>query len=181
MLPSEERMIEWGFHSDKSYRIWAAAIPQSPISVSETQILFSITDYPWVNASRSDSRHYDEITKEEVVEQMRQMAIRIDCYSKKVPIGTALDVIRHIGSAMDSDQMYDWVVHMDGRFVIESIEYQPDLTPLLEGQSWKERQQVIVKINYRDEVRLNKQYMTRVPSSLNDLKNSIRLNSIVKR
>lgn len=178
MLP-DAFAVDNGFSANADERIWLAYTAQTPRGNYQTVLYFSIKDEPY-KQNISDPHHYDPQTNTEILEQMRQIALTIDCYSKVIPIGTAKDVIRMIGAGLLSDQFEEWRNTQDKFVAIENIEYSPDLTPLLEGREWNERQRMTVFLNYRDNVALNPVPMTRVPSSLDDVSNSVKTKITLK-
>lgn len=171
MLP-EQVALDYGFSTNPDERIWLAHTQQTPRGKYDTVLYFSIEDYAY-KQNISDPHHYDPQTNVEILEQMRQIILTIDCYSKQIPIGAAKDVLRIIGAGLISETFEEWTRENGYNIALENVEYAPNLTPLLEGHEWNERRQMKVYLNYRDNVALNRVYMTRVPTSLEDTPNSV--------
>lgn len=170
MLP-DDRAEQFGFSTDPNQRIILAYTNQTPRPETKTVIYFSFKDEPYKQA-RSDPHHYDSHNVE-VLEQMRQIRLTIDIYSKVEPIGNANDVARWLNTALISDMFEDWGAATGWGAAIERIEIMPDLTYLLEGQVWNNRAQLVIYLNYRDTTRMIEVPMTRRPLDLEDLRNSI--------
>lgn len=170
MLP-DQVASDFGFSDNLNERIFLAFTNQIPRPEVKTVMYFSIKDESYKQA-RSDPHHYNS-NNEEILEQMRQIILTVDVFSKIVPIGTANDVVRWLNAALISDQFEEWRRAGNWPAVIENIEIIPDLTYLLEGQSWNNRAQLVIKLNYRDVINIAKTFMTRVPLSLEDTPNSV--------
>jgi len=168
-----------GFSTDTNEWIFLAGTAQQPRPESQTVIYFSATDQSYKGMSRSDPKSYDN-NNNEILDQMRQIELTIDCYSKVTPIGTANDVIRMLNAGFISEQYEDVMRNNDWGFALEQIELSPPLSPLLQGQVWNERSQMIARLNYRDSVQLAQVFMTRKPISIWDLPNSVALQTVVK-
>lgn len=162
---------ENGFSENLDRRALLAYTNQVPRGPEQTVVYFSMIDTPY-KSNLADPHHYDK-NNVEILEQMRQIKLTVDCYSKIIPIGTAKDVIRLIGSGMLSDSFEEWATENGYNVALENIEYTPDLSPLLQGNEWNERQRIIIYLNYRDNVPMNPVYMTRVPTSIEDTPNSV--------
>lgn len=170
MLPTDIA-TEFGFSAAETERIYLANTNQIPRPEVKTCMYFTIKDEAYKQA-RSDPHHYtkDDI---EVLEQMRQIKLIVDVYSKVVPIGTANDVVRWLNTMLISDQFEGWRRTGNWPATIERIDLMPDLSYLLEGNVWNNRAQLVVYLNYRDTVKTGKVYMTRKPISLEDVPNSV--------
>ena len=170
MLPNA-KALEFGFDEDSDKRIILAYTNQTPRPDAKTVMYFTIKDEAYKQA-RSDPHHYtrDNI---EVLEHMRQITLTLDVYSKVVPMGMSNDVVQWLNSALISDMYYEWQIATGWSAVIENIEIMPDLNYLLEGQTWNNRAQLVVKLNYRDTTQMGLVPFTRVPSSLEDTPNSV--------
>ena len=177
MLP-DSVAATYEFHADPQKRIWLANSNQSPRPEDKTVLFFSIKDEAYKQGF-SDPHHYTS-TNAEVLAQMRQIRLTVDCYSKVVPIGAANDVIRWLNTALISDQFYEWRLRGKWPAVIERIEIMPDLTVLLESNVWNQRAQMVVYLNYRDVVEIPSTPMTRVPTSLEDTTNSVDARTVLK-
>ena len=177
MLP-EDVAAQFGFSADQNQRIILAYTNQTPRPETKTVIYFSFKDEAYKQA-RSDPHHYTE-ENVEVLEQMRQIRLTIDCYSKVVPIGAANDVVRWLNSALISDQFEEWRLSGKWPVVIERVEIMPDLSYLLEGNVWNNRAQLVIYLNYRDIVTMQKIPMTRRPESLEDTPNSVAAQGVLK-
>ena len=178
MLP-EQAALDFGFSTDSQKRIFLAYTNQTPRPESDTVMYFSVKDAPYKQA-RSNPHHYDK-NNIEVQEQMRQITLTIDVYSKVVPIGRANDVVEWLNSALISDMYEEWERSHGWSLAIESVEMMPDLTYLLEGQVWNNRAQLVVKLNYRDNTSMSIMTMTRVPQSLEDTPNSVNAQTMLKQ
>ena len=177
MLP-EERAAEFGFSTNPNERIILAYTNQTPRPETKTVMYFSFKDEPYKQA-RSDPHHYTNANVE-VMEQMRQITLTLDIFSKIVPIGMANDVAQWLNTALISDMYQEWQYAKGWPAVIESIDLMPDLTYLLEGNVWNNRAQLIVKLNYRDVTKMAKIYMTRKPIDLPDTPNSVNAKTVLK-
>ena len=177
MLP-DSVATEFGFSSNPNERILLAYTNQIPRPEVKTCLYFSIKDEAYKQA-RSDPHHYDS-NDIEVLEQMRQIQLTIDIYSKVVPIGNANDVARWLNTMLISDQFEEWRRIGNWPAVIERIDLMPDLTYLLESNVWNNRAQLVVYLNYRDVVSTSKLYMTRKPDSIEDLPNSVDYEAVLK-
>ena len=177
MLP-EERAAEFGFSANPNERIILAYTNQTPRPETKTVMYFSFKDEPYKQA-RSDPHHYTN-SNVEVMEQMRQITLTIDIYSKCVPIGMANDVAQWLNTALISDMYEEWQHATGWGAVIENIESVLDLTYLLEGNVWNNRAQLVIKLNYRDTTQMAKIYMTRKPIDLPDTPNSVNAKTVLK-
>ena len=177
-LLTDDIAAEFGFSTDPNQRIILAYTNQTPRPETKTVLYFSFKDEAYKQA-RSDPYHYDT-NNVQVLEQMRQITLTIDIYSKVVPIGAANDVARWLNSALISDMFDDWKQIKKYPIVIENIEPVIDLSYLLEGNVWNNRAQLVVKLNYRDAVKMAKVYMTRIPDSLEDTPNSVDAKTVLK-
>lgn len=177
MLP-DAVATDFGFSANQEERIYLAFTNQVPRPEVKTCLYFSIKDEAYKQA-RSDPHHYDS-NNIEVLEQMRQIQLTIDIYSKVVPIGNANDVARWLNTMLISDQYDEWRRAGNWSAVIERIDLMPDLTYLLESNVWNNRAQLVVYLNYRDVVSTSKLYMTRKPESTEDLTNSVDYKAILK-
>lgn len=177
MLP-DSVAATYEFPSDPDKRIWLSNGNQVPRPEDKTVLYFSIKDEAYKQA-RSDPHHYTE-GNVEVLEQMRQIRLTVDCYSKVVPIGAANDVVRWLNSALISDQFEEWRLSGKWPAVIERIDIMPDLTVLLESNVWNQRAQLVIYLNYRDVVSLQKIPMTRQPKTLEDTPNSVAAQTVLK-
>lgn len=177
MLPDSVAQT-FGFSYNANERIWLANTNQTPRGNAKTIMYFSFKDSAYKQA-RSDPHHYTN-DNEEVMEQMRQIRLTVDVYSKVVPIGTANDVVRWLNTALISDQYEEWQHNTGYGIAVERIELMPDLTALLQDQTWNERAQMVVYLNYRDLVRMGTVYMTRKPESLEDTPNSVNAKTVLK-
>lgn len=169
----------FGFDKNPEKRIFLAYSNQIPRPEVETILYFSIKDEAYKQA-RSDPYHYNGCDIQ-VMEQMRQITLTIDVYSKSIPIGMANDVVHWLNSALISELFEDWRQETCCPLVIESIELMPDLSYLLEGNVWNNRAQLVVKLNYRDTVKMGKLYFTRRPIDLADTPNSVNAQTILKK
>lgn len=176
MLPND-KALEFGFDENPDKRIILSYTNQTPRPDTKTVMYFTIKDEAYKQA-RSDPHHYtrDNI---EVLEHMRQITLTLDIYSKVVPMGVSNDVVQWLNSALISDMYEDWQRATGWSAVIENIEIMPDLSYLLEGQTWNNRAQLVVKLNYRDTTQMSNMYMTRKPLDLADLRNSINYQAIL--
>ena len=170
LLP-EQTALDFGFDVDANKRIFLAYTNQTPRPESKTVMYFSIKDEAYKQA-RSDPHYYDK-NNIEYLEQMRQIILTIDVYSKVVPIGAANDVARWINSALISDMFEEWARRTGYSLALENVEIMPDLSYLLEGNVWNNRSQLVVKLNYRDITKMSGVSMTRIPDSLEDTPNSV--------
>lgn len=177
MLP-DECAAEFGFSTNANERIILAHTNQTPRPETKTVMYFSFKDEPYKQA-RSDPHHYTNANVE-IMEQMRQITLTIDVYSKVAPIGMANDVTRWLNTALISDMYQEWQYKTGWGAVIERIDLMPDLTYLLEGNVWNNRAQLIVKLNYRDTTQMGRVPMTRVPNSLEDTPNSVDAKTVLK-
>lgn len=177
MLP-DSVADDFGFSAKTNERIYLAYTNQVPRPEVQTCIYFSIKDEAYKQA-RSDPHHYDS-NDIEVLEQMRQIKLTVDIYSKVVPIGNANDVARWLNTMLISDQYEEWRRAGNWPAVIERIDIMPDLTYLLESNVWNNRAQLVIYLNYRDVVSTSKLYMTRKPDSIEDLPNSVDYVAILK-
>lgn len=177
MLP-DSVAANFGFSTNSDERIFLAYTNQIPRPETKTAMYFTIRDEAYKQAI-ADPHHYTN-DNVEVLEQMRQIRLTVDVYSKIAPIGTANDVVRWLNSALISDSFENW--RRDGKWpaTIERIEIMPDLSHLLESQVWNERAQLVIYLNYRDLVQTTQQYMTRVPTDLPDTPNSVHHTEILK-
>ena len=178
MLP-DSMAEQFGFSTDPNQRIILAYTNQTPRPETKTVMYFSFKDEAYKQA-RSDPHYYDK-DNIEVLEQMRQITLTVDVYSKVIPIGAANDVARWLNSALISDMYEEWQRANNLPIVIERIDLMPDLSYLLEGNVWNNRAQLIVKLNYRDITKMSKVYMTRQPIDLPDTPNSINAETILKQ
>lgn len=170
MLP-EQQALDFGFSQKLDERIYLSYTNQIPRPENQTVMYFTIKDEPYKQAV-SDPHHYTD-DNVEVLEQMRQIRLTVDIYSKAIPMGVANDVARWLNSALVSDQFEEWRRTKNWPAVIERIDLMPDLSYLVEGQTWNSRAQLVVYLNYRDSVALSKVYMTRQPTDISDLPISI--------
>lgn len=171
MLPNSFA-ISNGFSENVNERVVYAYTDQMPRGNYQTVLYFDIKDEPY-GQNISDPYKYTD-NNVQVLQQMRQITLTIDCYSKVKPRGTAKDVMRFLNSQIIGDNFDTWRSDLsDVWCAVQKVEMQPDLTPLLEGNVWNERQQMRVLINYRDTTELSPVYMTRIPLDLEDLRNSI--------
>ena len=176
MLP-EAMALDFGFPQDSNKRIWLAYTNQIPRPEDKTVMFFSIKDEPYKQAY-SNPHHYTKHNVE-VLEQMRQIRLTVDVYSKMVPAGTANDVVRWLNSALTSDQFEEWRRAGNWPATIERIDLMPDLSHLVEGQVWNQRAQLVIYLNYRDTVDMSVVPMTRIPLDMEDLRNSINCQTIL--
>lgn len=176
MLP-EAKAEEFGFSTKLDQRIYLSYTNQIPRPETQTVMYFTIKDEPYKQAI-SDPHHYTD-NNVEVLEQMRQIRLTLDIYSKAIPMGVANDVARWLNSALVSDQFEEWRRTNNWPAVIERIEIMPDLSYLVEGQTWNSRAQLQVYLNYRDSVEMSRVTMTRRPLDLEDLRNSINVQTIL--
>lgn len=177
MLPND-KALEFGFDENLDKRIILSYTNQTPRPDTKTVMYFTIKDTAYKQA-RSDPHHYTSANVE-VMEHMRQITLTIDIFSKVVPMGMSNDVAQWLNTALISDMYYEWQLATGWSAVIENIEIMPDLSYLLEGQTWNNRAQMVVKLNYRDTTQMAKVFMTRVPSSLEDTPNSVDAKSELK-
>ena len=169
---TDQRAQDFGFATNAADRIFLAYTNQIPRPENKTVMFFTIKDEAYKQA-RSDPHHYTR-NNVEVLEQMRQIRLTVDVYSKIVPTGNANDVVRWLNTALISDMFEDWVHDSGWNGVnIERIEIMPDLSHLVEGQVWNERAQLIIYLNYRDTTEMAEVPMTRRPLDMEDLRNSI--------
>lgn len=178
MLP-DDVATGFGFSTDPNQRIILAYTNQTPRPETKTVMYFSFKDEAYKQAI-SDPYHYNGCDIQ-VMEQMRQITLTIDVYSKSIPIGMANDVVHWLNSALISELFEDWRQETCCPLVIESIELMPDLSYLLEGNVWNNRAQLVVKLNYRDTVKMGKLYFTRRPIDLADTPNSVNAQTILKK
>ena len=177
MLP-DDQAEEFGFSTDKDQRIFLAYTNQTPRPETKTVMYFSFKDEPYKQAI-SDPHHYTA-NDIEVLEQMRQITLTIDIYSKQTPIGGSNDIARWLNTALISDAFEEWRNTGGWPIVIENVENVLDLSYLLEGNTWNNRAQLVVKLNYRDTVKMFKTYMTRKPIDLPDTPNSVNAQTVLK-
>ena len=171
MLPDAVAQ-NFGFPENPEHRIWLANTNQTPRPESDTVMFFSVKDEPYKQAI-SDPHHYTQHNIE-VIEQMRQIRLTVDVYSKVVPMGTANDTVRWLNSALVSDAFEEWKNKIGWGVGIERIDIMPDLSYLVEGQVWNERAQLIIYLNYRDSIKMFEPTpMTRVPLDIDDVKASV--------
>ena len=170
MLP-DSVATEFGFSANTNERIYLAYTNQIPRPEVQTCMYFSIKDEAYKQA-RSDPHHYNK-DNAEVLEHMRQIRLTVDVYSKCTPIGTANDVVHWLNNALISDMYEEWRRAGTWPAVIERIVLMPDLSYLLESQTWNNRAQLIIYLNYRDVTTMPAPYITRQPIDLPDLPNSI--------
>lgn len=171
MLPNSFAMLN-GFSANVNERILYSFTDQLPRGDYQTIVFFDIEDKPY-GQSYSDPYKYTD-NNVQVMQQMRQITLTIDCLSKVKPRGTARDVLRYINSQLMSENFEEWRSNLSNVWCcIQRIDLQPDLTPTLEDMVWNERQRMTVTINYRDTTDISKVFMTRIPLDLEDLRNSI--------
>lgn len=168
---SDEVASTFGFSTNANERILLAYTNQIPRPEVQTVMYFAIRDEAYKQA-RSDPHHYTD-GDVEVLEQMRQIKLTVDVYSKVLPIGNANDIVRWLNSMLISDQFEEWRRAGNWPAVIERIELMPDLSYTLEGNVWNNRAQLVIYLNYRDIVKTAKQYMTRIPTDISDVPNSV--------
>ena len=75
--------------------------------------------------------------------------------------------------------IYDWYDKYTW-ITLERYESMPDLSVLLQGQTWTERQQLKIYFNYREKTVMDRTYMTRVPTSIEDVPNSVEVQVGIK-
>lgn len=171
MLPNSFATAN-GFSQNVNERILYSYTDQLPRGDYQTMIFFDIEDKPY-GQSYSDPYKYNN-SNVQIMQQMRQITLTIDCMSKVKPRGTARDILRQINSQLMSENFESWRRDLSNVWcAIQRIDMSPDLTPTLEDTVWNERQQMKVTINYRDTTDIAQIYMTRIPLDLEDLRNSI--------
>ena len=169
--------VNFGFSEDPESRFFAASQNQNPREDVPTALVFSVKDEPW-KSRRQVVHHYDN-QKREVVEEMKQVCFTVDVYSKLEPPGNAMDVLNYLSKAIQSNIIYDWYDNYDW-ITLERYESMPDLSVLLQGQTWTERQELKIYFNYREKTVMDRTYMTRIPTSIEDVPNSVEVKLDVK-
>lgn len=177
MVFADPIAINFGFSEDKEARFFASAQNQNPREDVPTALNYSVKDTPW--KSRRQIVHYYDNQEREVVEEMKQVCFTVDVYSKLNPPGNAMDILNYLEKALQCDIIYDWYEKYDW-LTLERIDSMPDLSYLLQGQTWSERQQMKIYFNYREKTIMNKTYMTRVPTSIEDVPNSVETSVNIK-
>lgn len=170
MFP-EKVALSFGFSENPSERFWCAAQNQSVRDAVKTILFFSIKNSAWKSPRAAISKFKSNGT--EFVEELRQVTLTIDVYSKIMPPGTAQDVVRYIGAKIQSSFFDEWrELFPEIGFAFEGMD-SIDLSPLLQTQTWSERCQCTIRLNYKDTITLTQVAMTRVPTSIGDVRNSV--------
>jgi hypothetical protein len=169
--------VNFGFSENPDARFFASAQNQNPREDVPTALNFSIKDSPW-KSRRQVVHHYDELNRE-VVEEMKQVCLTVDVYTKISPPGNAMDILNYLQKALQSNIIYDWYDKYNW-LALERFDVMPDLSYLLQGQTWSERQQLRIYFNYREKTIMDKTYMTRIPTSIEDVPNSVEVGINIK-
>lgn len=161
----------FGFSEDKTERYWYGNLNQNPRDAVQTMIYYTVRNGVWkseravVTKYLSDGSQYSD--------EMRQVILSIDVVSKVNPIGTAQDVIHYITSKLQGDYLEQWqTAYPEKIFALEGFKTY-DLTALLQTETWCERQRIDIRFNFRDNIVLDKTDMTRIPTSIDDLHESV--------
>lgn len=171
LLP-EQVALGFGFSENEDERFYVSSQNQSVRDDVQTALYFSVVNNFW-RSQMQEEKFYNGDNKEVMVE-MRQAILTLDVYSKIIPLGTASDVLRYISAKIQGDAFSEWcLLYPEIGITLERVEMSPDLSALLQGETWSERRQLKLYFNFRDAIVMDEIPMTKMPDSIGDVKNII--------
>jgi hypothetical protein len=174
-----DNKTDFGFNADSSLAFKEDRQNNDIRSTDQTILFYRIEEtHPIGNTNTSYSRGFNRDTKKENLFTIEQVNVLMNILSKKK--GMAKDAMKAFFVYIQSTRIYEATYDLPFNLSLINLERMPrDLTALEEG-AWVERMELTITFVYNDIVEIGDIKFTLTPSVVEDVKDIIKFETIVK-